>query len=115
MSQIPVEKTVFNKDLSKVINTQFRQLGQTEGLGTEISLDDFFRLYDDLFYIIPKEGDINSHRYILNREAEYLGVGITDEIDIQALLDEITNLRQELLDANKNLTEISPGTNLTIQ
>jgi hypothetical protein len=114
MSQIPVEKTVFNKDLSKVINTQFRQLGQTEGLGTEISLDDFFKLYDDLFYIIPKEGDINSHRYILNREAEYLGVGITDEIDIQALLDEITNLRQELLDANKNLTEISPGTNLTI-
>jgi hypothetical protein len=114
MSQIPVEKTVFNKDLSKVINTQFRQLGQTEGLGAEISLDDFFKLYDDLFYIIPKEGDINSHRYILNREAEYLGVGITDEIDIQALLDEITNLRQELLDANKNLTEISPGTNLTI-
>ena len=114
MSQITVEKTVFNKDLSKVINTQFRQLGQTEGLPTEISLDDFFKLYDDLFYIIPKEGDINSHRYILNREAEYLGVGITDEIDVQALLDEITNLRQELLDANKNLTEISPGTNLTI-
>lgn len=114
MSQIPVEKTVFNKDLSKVINTQFRQLGQTEGLGTEISLEDFFRLYEELFYIIPKEGDINSHRYILNKEAEYLGVRIADEIDIQALLDEITSLRQELLDANKSLSEISPGTKLNI-
>lgn len=114
MSQIPVEKTVFSKNLSKVIDTQFRQLGQTEGLTAEISLDDFFKLYEDLFYIIPKEGDINSHRYILNKEAEYLGVGITDEIDVQALLDEITNLRQELLDANKSLSEISPGTKLNI-
>jgi hypothetical protein len=107
MSQIPVEKTVFNKDLSKVINTQFRQLGQTEGLGTEISLDDFFRLYDDLFYIIPKEGDINSHRYILNREAEYLGVTISETSDIQALLNEITILRQDLLNANKTLLDLN--------
>ena len=114
MSQIPVEKTVFNKDLSKVIDIQFRQLGQTEGLGTEVSLEDFFKLYEELFYIIPKEGDINSHRYILNREAEYLGVRIADEVDIQALLDEITSLRQELLDANKSLSEISPGTKLNI-
>lgn len=114
MSQIPVEKTVFNKDLSKVIDTQFRQLGQTEGLGAETSIDDFFKLYEELFYIIPKEGDTNSHRYILNKESEYLGVRLADEIDIQALLDEITSLRQELLDANKNLSEISPGTKLNI-
>ncbi len=54
-------------------------------------------MYDELFFDIPKEGDIDSHRYILQREAEYLGVKFADDIDIQALLQEITDLRQQLL------------------
>ena len=60
-------------------------------------MDDFFALYDELFFEIPRDGDINSHRYILQREAEYLGVKFADDIDIQALLQEITDLRQQLL------------------
>ena len=100
--QIPVEKKVFGKDFSKVVDTQFRQFGQAE-ITPEVSIEDFFQLYEELFYSIPKEGDINSHRYILQREAEYLGVKIEDEIDVQALLDEITTLRNELLEANKIL------------
>ena len=55
--------------------------------------------------VFPKEGDINSHRYILRREAEYLNVKLEDEIDVQALLDEITTLRQELLEANTVLND----------
>ena len=68
---------------------------------------------DELFFDIPNEGDINSHRYILQREAEYLGVKFADDVDIQALLQEITDLRQQLLTVeteNVNLTEqISNG------
>ena len=94
MSQIPIEKQVFDKNtFGKVVNTQFNQLLNQQGTETTqvITVDEFFVLYDEVFYQIPKEGDTNSHRFILQREAEYLGV-IIDQTDIQALLDEITSL-----------------------
>ena len=109
MSQIPIEKQVFDKNqFGKVINTEFTQLinQQTEVPTPTFTLEDFFTLYDQLFYQIPKEGDADSHRYILQREADYLGV-IIDQDDIQALLDEITALRQQVLDAQTALNEIS--------
>ena len=109
MSQIPIEKQVFDKNqFGKVINTEFTQLinQQTEVPTPSFTLEDFFTLYDQLFYQIPKEGDADSHRYILQREADYLGV-IIDQDDIQALLDEITALRQQVLDAQTALNEIN--------
>jgi hypothetical protein len=112
MSQIPIEKTVFNKDqFGRVINTQFSQLLNNAGEGETptFTLEDFFQLYEDLFYQIPKEGDINSHQYILQKEADYLGI-IINQDDIQALLDEITNLRQQVLDTQTALDEISKAT-----
>ena len=108
MSQIPIEKQVFDKDaFGKVVNTQFSYLlnNQAEETPT-FTIDDFFQLYEDLFYQIPKEGDTNSHRYILEKEADYLGVIISQD-DIQALLDEITTLRQQVLDSQTALDEIS--------
>ena len=107
MSQIPIEKQVFDKNqYGRVINTQFSQLinQQIPEETPTFTLDDFFELYDQLFYQIPKEGDINSHRFILQKEAEYLGVIISQD-DIQALLDEITSLRQQLLEAKTIITD----------
>jgi hypothetical protein len=108
MSQIPVQKTVFDKySFSKVVDTQFHQLlnqGVEENLS--FTVDDFFTLYDQVFYQIPKEGDINSHQYILQREANYLGISINQD-DIQALLDEITSLRQQVLDAQTTINELT--------
>lgn len=118
MSQIPIEKQVFDKNqFGRVIDTQFSQL--LNNLGAEetptFTIEDFFELYDQLFYQIPKEGDTNSHRFILEKEAEYLGVIINEE-DIQALLNEITSLRQQLLDTQTALSELSntTGTRTTI-
>ena len=112
MSQIPIEKTVFDKNqFGRVINTQFSQLLNNEGEGETptFTLEDFFQLYEDLFYQIPKEGDTDSHQYILQKEADYLGIIISQD-DIQALLDEITNLRQQVLDTQTALDEISKAT-----
>jgi hypothetical protein len=108
MSQIPVQKTVFNKDsFGRVINTQFNQLlNQTVEETDTFTVDDFFQLYEDLFYQIPKEGDTNSHRYILQREADYLGVSISQD-DIQALLNEITSLRQQVLESQQTINELT--------
>jgi hypothetical protein len=109
MSQIPIEKQVFDKNqFGKVINTQFSQLlnQQVSEETPTFTLEDFFTLYDQLFYEIPKEGDVDSHRVILQREADYLGV-IIDQDDIQALLDEITSLRQQVLDTQTALNELN--------
>jgi hypothetical protein len=109
MSQIPVQKTVFNKDTyGRVINTQFTQFLNQETVEETptYTVDDFFDLYDQLFYQIPKEGDINSHQYILQREADYLGVSINQD-DIQALLDEITSLRQQILEAQQTINDLT--------
>ena len=109
MSQIPVQKTVFNKDTyGRVIDTQFSQFLNQEAVEETLSftVDDFFQLYDELFYQIEKEGDINSHRYILQREADYLGVSISQD-DIQALLNEITSLRQQVLEAQQTINDLT--------
>ena len=116
MSQIPIEKQVFDKNtFGKVVNTQFNQLLNQQGAETTqaVTVDEFFVLYDELFYQIPKEGETNSHRFILQREAEYLGV-IIDQTDIQALLDEITSLRQQVLDSQTLLKDLSTTTNTTV-
>lgn len=108
MSQIPIEKKVFGKDFSKVVDIEFHQLlPRTEDTNKETTTDEFFELYEELFYQIPKEGESHSHRYILTRTVEHLGVKLADDVDVQALLDEITNLRQELLDANKALNDLN--------
>jgi hypothetical protein len=117
MSQIPIQKTVFDKDdFNKVVNTQFTQLINQAALQEEetpsFSIDDFFNLYEQLFYQIPRDGDINSHQYILQREADYLGI-IINQDDIQALLNEITSLRQQVLDTQTLVNQLSLTTTTT--
>ena len=107
MSQIPVQKTVFSKDsYSRVIDTQFSQLITQEDETLSFSVDDFFELYDQLFYQIPRDGETNSHQYILQREADYLGISVSQE-DVQALLDEITSLRQQVLDTQTIINDLT--------
>ena len=47
MSQIPIQKTVFDKNLfNRVVNTQFNQLITQGGEETlSFTVDDFFELY----------------------------------------------------------------------
>jgi hypothetical protein len=107
MTQISFNKNVFNKNnFEKIVDVSFNQLLKPT-LNTTFTLTDFFQLYENLFESIPKEGDIQSHRYILNKTADYLGVNINETTDIQALLNEITTLRGELLDANKTLLDLN--------
>jgi hypothetical protein len=118
MSQIPVEKNILSRDFRKVIDTDFHQLlNNNQDITQEIGIDEFFELYEQMFYQIPKEGDTNSHNYILIKTANYLGVKLADEVDVTALLEEITSLRQQLLEADTALSSIkeNPGTNLLDQ
>jgi hypothetical protein len=109
MSKISIQKQVFNKEnFPKVVDIQFKQLidtTQTEDTPV-FTIEDFFTLYEQLFYQIPKEGDANSHQYIIQKEADYLNINLNTE-DIQALLAEITTLRQEVLTAQQTIQTLS--------
>ena len=83
MAQISFDKSVFSKgEFDKLINKNFNQLINTisSSEDTSFTLDDFFQIYENLFIQIPKEDDINSHRYMMNRSAEYLGIKLADDI-----------------------------------
>ena len=104
--EIKLNKSTFNKNIyQKTIDTSFSQLGvktTQEILDDEISVSEFFDLYNKLFFDMPETGDINSHQYLISRSSEYINFE-KDNSEIQALQDEITRLRQENLDLQTQL------------
>jgi hypothetical protein len=99
-----ISKELFNKTL----NNQFSQLAlvSQENSGSLFTIDDFFTKYEELFYLIPKQGEINSHEYLINKSAQYIPISIDNSVDVEALLSEITQLRQQVLIQTKLLEEI---------
>ena len=93
--RINLDKGVFSKEsFDKLVDRNFKSLGQTtDTTGTEFTITDFFALYESLFYQIPKEGDLESHRYIFNKTAAYLGIPVGDELDIQALFFSLSSVK----------------------
>ncbi len=72
------------------------------GVRDTITVTEFFDLYNSIFYDIPTQGDTNSHAYIVAKSGDYINADQVSE-DVQALLDEITLLRQDLLAANQQI------------
>ena len=108
MAVITLIKPVYNKNqYEKVINTSFTQLvNVSSSLSASlpvISVDQFFQYYQDLFYIIPELGDINSHQYLVITSGAYIGSTALTDDTIQALIEEVTQLRQENLDLQQQL------------
>jgi hypothetical protein len=96
MANIEIQSTVIGSNYDKVIDTEFKTFTTTPVIDV-LTIDEFFQNYEDIFYQIPKEGDVNSHQYILNRTLEYLNLKLANDEEIQLLLDEITSLRRQLL------------------
>lgn len=107
MKRLDLNKNVFNKeDFLKTVDTSFTQLiPPTPVEVPAMNVDEFFAEYDRLFYEIPKEGDTNSHTYLVETSGEYVNY---DKInaEIQALLDEIASLRQEILGLNEEKLDL---------
>jgi hypothetical protein len=102
--EINFNKQVYNKrDYTKVIDTSFKQLGVQsiqQQLDQQPTVDDFFNMYNDLFYDIPETGEVNSHEFLIKKSSEYIGFEANQE-EIEALQNEIAQLRIELLDTQK--------------
>ena len=110
MKKITLKSQRFDKDkFNETVNKTFTQLVNVpdpsffdRDLAT---LNDFWYLYDKFFYIIPKLGEIESHEYLAKTSGEYADFA-TISTEIQALLDEIADLRRQ------NLELIQESTNL---
>jgi len=113
MRNYPLNKAIFNKQAyERTIDTSFSQVPiPAPPIEDTISVEEFFNLYNTIFYDIPVEGDINSHTYLVKTSGDYIGTEAISE-DIQLLLDEITSLREQLLAANQTilLSQISGST-----
>jgi hypothetical protein len=106
MAEYKLNKTQYPKSIyENVIDTSFTALTPPlPPIEDTATVEQFFELYNNLFYDIPAEGDTNSHAYLVQRSGEYINDESTSE-DIQVLLDEITSLQQEILNLNQQLID----------
>jgi hypothetical protein len=103
--EVKIQKTVYDKgNYGKVVDRSFSSFKQEEEIPVFKSVDDFFKDYEDLYLEMAIEGDEKSHRYLYERSGELLDIQ-NAETDIQPLLDEIAELRQQLLEANNKILE----------
>ena len=105
---INLNKEVFNKwDYEKTINTSFTQLdvpSDQEQLTQQTTVSEFFDLYNELFYEINEIGETNSHEYLIKTSSQYINFDENDEL-IQALQNEIAQLRTEILELQRQEAE----------
>ena len=93
-------KNVFNKaEYIKTVNTSFSELGNISITNQQIeqpNIEEFFGLYNSLFYDIPALGETNSHQYLIRTSGEYINFN-ESQAEIEALQAEIAQLRSDLL------------------
>jgi vacuolar-type H+-ATPase subunit I/STV1 len=112
---IYLSKTAYNKSqYTKVIDTRFSQLVFTPSIksisastpSTETQINQFFNQYQNLFFDIPKLGEINSHEYLIRTSKEYIGNEIIDPL-VEVLTEEVNQLREENNELQQQVLELS--------
>jgi len=99
---IEIKKTVLDGErFKKVIDNSFTTFTPPTTNTTD-DIAEFFRLYEDLYYIIDVLGVEDSHDYLVRKSSELLDFE-KDTLDIQPLLDEIAQLRQENLSLSQQI------------
>jgi hypothetical protein len=112
MSEVTLVKTNFGRtSYTQTINTEFTQLVPPSPVTVENNIptvNDFFNYYNALFFQIPKTGD-NSHTTLIESSTEYIGYNPQSQ-ELQALQQEITFLREQLLTQRQQLESLSQNT-----
>ena len=102
---LPIQKTVYSREkYRKVVNRGFSTF-VPPAPEAEPTIEDFFNLYEALLYEIPADGETGSHSYLIQRSSELVEFD-RDTQDIQPLLDEIADLREQLLEANTEILQL---------
>lgn len=73
------------------------------------TVNEFFELYDLLYYEIPSEGDENSHQYLIEKSSELIEFDVNNSM-IEELQKEITMLREDNLRKDMKILSLETGT-----
>jgi len=118
--KVTLNKTVFDKNqYSQLVNTEFSTTaGSGLGVGDvepeeEPNVEDFFEMYNDLFYDIPQFGEEESHEFLIQRSSEYINFEANQD-EIEALQREIAELRTELLNEQQKNIELTTGNAISL-
>jgi hypothetical protein len=104
MANIRLSRTVLKKDqFDKSIDSSFKSFVDVEEVDDD-TVEEFFRLYNKLYYDIEPEGEFNSHEFLIKESSKLVDFERNDEA-IQPLLDEISDLRKRLLEQNAEAIE----------
>ena len=103
--KIRLSKTVKEQsDVKKVVSNTFTTFIQPEDIKNNDTVSELFRLYDKLYLELPLEGP-RSHTYLIEESSKLVSVQQDNEA-IQPLLDEISNLRERLINANEQIFQL---------
>lgn len=104
-NEVRLQKTVFEKgNFDKVVDRSFNTFAQPIAVEDLPTVEEFFDLYEQLYYEIPIEGTTQSHQYLIQKSSELVDFQ-KDTEDIQPLLDEIAILREQILEYQQQLIE----------
>ena len=105
-NSIEIVKTVFSTGkFNKVVDTSFKTFTQPVPEEDPDTPEELFRLYEKLYYSIDITGETNSHEYLIKKSSELVNFDRVTE-DIQPLLDEIAQLRDQNLALNQQLIDL---------
>lgn len=115
--RVDLLKNVYNKNqYSQTIDTSFSEFGVTtiaEDLQQQPSIEEFFGLYNSLFYNIPINGNTNSHEFLIQQSSRYANFEPSRE-EIEALQAEISQLRTDLLESQIRVAELETGQKINL-
>jgi len=105
-SNIEIVKTVFGtNNFNKVVDRSFKTYTQPVPAQDPDTPEELFRLYEKLYYSIDIMGETNSHEYLIKKSSELVNFDRVTE-DIQPLLDEIGQLREQNLALNQQILSL---------
>jgi hypothetical protein len=95
---IPIKKDIYSSNkFREVVNTNFSELFSAR---ENISVEDFFDLYNELFLEIPITGEL-SHTALIRKSQQLIAPGKdAKDKEIENLQALITDLQKQLLEAN---------------
>lgn len=98
-----IKKVFGKKSFTETIDVNFNEFKYTESVATSsfITVEEFMKYYNNIFYDIPKTGD-NSHTYLVNQSLGYLDVSLDDlRNEIEILRSENVGLKNQILTITK--------------
>tara|TARA_R110000868_G_scaffold211837_4_gene461845 strand:- start:61 stop:405 length:345 start_codon:yes stop_codon:yes gene_type:complete len=108
--KINLIKEVYGRNTyTRVIDISFSELYTpvtASSTANQITVEQFFDYYNQLFFQIPALGVVNSHEYLVKRSTEYIGSTVLTDNE-QAYIEEINSLREQLLEANQNFLSLN--------